>query len=153
MIFYGNHLEKYFGFLKVNLSRTLLYLSYNIALYLQNIILQILSRSLVGSIGHFLVSRWTDGCVIIGDRHESLPSDHIDDSFVFPHEILHLLLDVGIMLHQVLKMLLTEEQVLFQFYVMSGVVSVDFVYLRTLRLDNSQFFGAITDYFFDLFCR
>lgn len=55
------------------------------------------------------------------------------------------------MLHQILKMLLTEEQILLQFYVVSGVLSVDLVDLRALSLDNGQLFGAIIDYLFYLF--
>ena len=55
------------------------------------------------------------------------------------------------MLHQILKMLLAEEQVLLQFYVMSSIFSVDLVYFCTFSLDNGQLFGPIVYDFFYFF--
>ena len=80
-----------------------------------------LYNSLVGPVGVFVVvARRTHRVVGVVGRHYPLPSNHADYHLVFPQDVLHLLLDYGVMLQQILKVFLAVSNILLYLLVISS---------------------------------
>jgi hypothetical protein len=74
----------------------------------------------------------------MNDGNNSLPTNDVDYCLILSHVVLHLLLDVGIMLEQVLKVLLAEDEVLLQSSILVHEILVDSLDFSTLLLDFVQ---------------
>ncbi len=94
---------------------------------------------MVGPVAVFaLVPRSSERIEVMNDRNNSLPTNDVDYCLILSHVVLHLLLDVGIMLEQVLKVLLAEDEVLLQSSILVHEILVDSLDFSTLLLDFVQ---------------
>ena len=97
------------------------------------------------------IPRSSQRIVIPQRRDQFLSSDHTNYCIVFPHEVLHLSLNIGVMFEDILKVLLTVYQILFQFGVLSGKILVndsDFLTVMPDLIQILTLFSNIFLYFF-----
>jgi hypothetical protein len=98
-----------------------------------------------------LVATCPERDVVVVDGNQPLPPDDVDDGFVFSHEILHFLLDEGVVLQQILEMFLAEGEILLQASVLVHKVGVDAADFVAFCASLCKIFAAVVDGFLDLF--
>lgn len=109
--------------------------------------------SLVGAVGVAgFVATGAERDVVVVDGDESLPADDVDDGLVLPHEVLHFLLDEGVVLEQVLQMFLAEGEVLLEAGVLVDEVGVDAADFVAFGAGLREILGAVGDGLLHLFC-
>ena len=107
-----------------------------------------INKSLISAIRNSFFVPWNSKRSVVHCNWDySFSSDDVYDCFILPHEILHLLLDVRIMLQQILKMLPAVCEILLQSSILTGVILIHAIDFIDLYLHLTEILASIRDNF------